>query len=140
VRDHVGIKPLYYADLNSSAAGRDAGEPQPGCLRSIVFASEVKSILASGLIKPDLDHESLHQFLTFLWVPDPNTLFRGIKTVPPGHFVRIRDGQLSLKQWWDISFDRIEEEHSEAWWQERVLETLDRVVKLEMVADVPLGS
>jgi asparagine synthase (glutamine-hydrolysing) len=37
------------------------------------------------LIKADLDHESLHQFLTFLWVPDPNTLFRGIKTVPPGH-------------------------------------------------------
>ena len=92
------------------------------------------------MIGPELDHEALHQFLTFLWAPDPNTLFRGIKTVPPGHFVRIRDGQLSLKQWWDISFDRIEEEHSEAWWQERVLETLDRVVKLEMVADVPLGS
>src|SRR5207245_3569441 len=83
---------------------------------------------------------SLHQFLTFLWVPDPNTLFRGIKTVPPGHLVKLRDNQLTVKQWWDISFDAIEEGRSEAWWQERVLETLDRVVKLEMVADVPLGS
>src|SRR5438132_8683915 len=140
VRDRVGIKPIYYADMSDKLqcaehSGRDAHTPS-----AIVFASEIKSILASGLIRPELDHEALHQFLTFLWAPDPNTLFRGIKTVPPGHFVTIRDGQLSLRQWWDISFDQIDEERSEAWWQERVLETLDRVVKLEMVADVPLGS
>src|SRR2546426_5920251 len=140
VRDRVGIKPLYYADMSDKLqcvvhSGRDARAPS-----AIVFASEIKSILASGLIRPELDHAALHQFLTFLWAPNPNTLFRGIKTVPPGHFVKIRDGQLSLRQWWDISFDQIDEERSEAWWQERVLETLDRVVKLEMVADVPLGS
>jgi asparagine synthase (glutamine-hydrolysing) len=140
VRDRVGIKPLYYADMSDRLqlvehVGRDARVPS-----ATIFASEIKSILASGLIRPELDHEALHQFLTFLWAPDPNTLFRGIKTVPPGHFVKIRDGQLSLRQWWDISFDQIDEERSEAWWQERVLETLDRVVKLEMVADVPLGS
>lgn len=140
VRDHVGIKPLYYADLNSSGAGRDAGEPHAGCVRSLAFASEVKSILASGLIKAELDHESLHQFLTFLWVPDPNTLFRGIKTVAPGHLVEWRNGKMSTRQWWDVSFDEIEQGHPESWWQERTLETLDRVVKLEMVADVPLGS
>src|SRR5439155_3315241 len=107
---------------------------------SIIFASEIKSILASGLVTAELDRESLHQFLTFLWAPDPNTLFHGIKTVPPGHIVKLRDGELTVRQWWDISFDRIEESKSEAWWQEQVLETLDRVVKLEMVADVPLGS
>lgn len=135
VRDHVGIKPLYYAE-----AGRDAGEPQAGCLRSVAFASEIKSILASGLVNAELDHESLHQFLTFLWAPDPNTLFKGIKTVPPGHLLEWRNGQITLRQWWDISFDDIETGKSETWWQEQVLETLDRVVKLEMVADVPLGS
>jgi asparagine synthase (glutamine-hydrolysing) len=140
VRDRVGIKPLYYACPGSSGAGRDAGEPQAGCLRSIAFASEVKSILASGLIKAELDREALHQFLTFLWVPDPNTLFAGVKTVPPGHVVTWRNNQLTVREWWDISFDSIEEGRSEAWWQEQVLETLDRVVKLEMVADVPLGS
>jgi asparagine synthase (glutamine-hydrolysing) len=123
-RDRVGIKPLYYASV----------------IGSFSFASEIKSILASGLIKAELDNESLHQFLTFLWAPDPNTLFRGINTVPPGHLVTLRGDELSVRQWWDISFDQIEEGKSEAWWQEQVLETLDRVVKLEMVADVPLGS
>jgi asparagine synthase (glutamine-hydrolysing) len=136
VRDRVGIKPLYYA----YQAGTDAGEPQAGCLRSIVFASEIKSILASGLVKAELDRERLHQFLTFLWVPDPNTLFRGIRTVPPGHIVTLRKNELNVREWWDISFDSIEEGKSDGWWQEQVLETLDRVVKLEMVADVPLGS
>jgi len=135
VRDRVGIKPLYYAE-----AGRDAGAPHAGCVRSIVFASEVKSILAGGLIKAELDQEALHQFLTFLWVPDPNTLFNGIKTVPPGHIVTWRDNRLTVREWWDISFDEIEEGRSESWWREQVLETLDRVTKLEMVADVPLGS
>jgi asparagine synthase (glutamine-hydrolysing) len=123
-RDRVGIKPVYYA-----TAGH-----------GFVFASEIKSILASGLIKAELDPEALHQFLTFLWAPDPNTLFLGIKTVPPGHLVTMRGDELNVRQWWDISFDQIEEGRSEAWWQEQVLETLDRVVKLEMVADVPLGS
>lgn len=132
VRDRVGIKPLYYA----TNSGQDARAPGG----SLAFASEVKSILASGLFKAELDHESLHQFLTFLWVPDPNTLFRGIKTVPPGHLVEWRDGKISVRQWWDLSFDDIEEGRSESWWQEQLLETLDRVVNLEMVADVPLGS
>src|SRR2546421_11526883 len=140
VRDRVGIKPLYYADMSDKRQFVEHSGQDARALSATIFASEIKSILASGLIRPELDHEALHQFLTFLWAPDPNTLFRGIKTVPPGHFVKIRDGQLSLRQWWDISFDQIDEERSEAWWQERVLETLDRVVRLEMVADVPLGS
>ena len=131
VRDRVGIKPLYYAYQKPD---RQGGQP------SLVFASEVKSILASGLIKAELDREALHQFLTFLWVPDPNTLFAGIKTVPPGHIVAWRDNQLTVREWWDISFDSIQAGRSDAWWQEQVLETLDRVTKLEMVADVPLGS
>jgi asparagine synthase (glutamine-hydrolysing) len=129
VRDRVGIKPLYYF------CGQDARAPGP-----LAFASEVKSILTSGLIKPELDHESLHQFLTFLWAPDPKTLFKDINTVPPGHFVKVLNGKATVHEWWDISFDEIEEGKDEAWWQERVLETLHRVVKLEMVADVPLGS
>jgi len=131
-RDRVGIKPLYYAQCQKP--DRQGGQP------SLAFASEIKSILASGLIKAELDKEALHQFLTFLWAPDPNTLFRGIKTVPPGHLARWRNNELTVRQWWDISFEQIEEGRSEAWWQEQVLETLDRVVKLEMVADVPLGS
>ena len=52
----------------------------------------------------------------------------------------MRAGEVCAQEWWDLSFDEIEEGKSEAWWQERTLETLDRVVNLEMVADVPLGS
>ncbi len=129
-RDHVGIKPLYYAHL--PAKGTDPG--------SFIFASEIKAILATGLISKAISAEALHQFLTFLWAPDPNTLFEGIKTVPPAHVLTFRHREISMRAWWDVSFDDIDNSRSEAWWQERLLETLDRVVSLEMVADVPLGS
>jgi asparagine synthase (glutamine-hydrolysing) len=130
VRDRVGIKPLYYAHLPARNEG-------PG---AFLFASEIKAILATGSVERALDSSALHQFLTFLWTPDPKTLFRGIRTVPPGHVLTWRDGEVSAREWWDVSFDQIEEGKSEQWWRDRVLETLDRVVKMEMVADVPLGS
>ena len=130
-RDRLGIKPLYYA----SVAGANGASP------SFVFASEVKGLLASRLIERRLDTTGLHQFLTFLWTPDPQTLFRGVKKVRPAHVLVVnRDGELREREWWDVSFDEIEESRDEAWWRERVLETLDRVVGMEMVADVPLGA
>lgn len=129
-RDHVGIKPLYYFH-------QPASDAQPG---SFIFASEVKAILATGLVERALDPEALNQFLTFLWAPDPNTLFKGIKMLPPAHVFTFREDSIKIEEWWDVSFDEIDEGRSEAWWQEQVLETLDRVVGMEMVADVPLGS
>jgi asparagine synthase (glutamine-hydrolysing) len=92
------------------------------------------------LIRAEIDPEALHQFLTFLWSPDPNTLFAGIKTVPPGHVLELHKDELRLTQWWDVSFEHIQEGKDENWWRERVLETFERVVKLEMVSDVPLGA
>ncbi len=134
-RDHVGIKPLYYAQCqkpdHEGPISADSG---------LIFASEIKAILASGFIKPDLNIGSLHQFLTFLWVPHPNTLFKRIKSLPPGHVLTFAEGKVRIDQWWDVSFEQIEEGRSEAWFRDRVLETLDRVVKMEMIADVPLGS
>ncbi|HEX8847644.1 MAG TPA: asparagine synthase (glutamine-hydrolyzing) [Pyrinomonadaceae bacterium] len=129
-RDRLGIKPLYYAQV----PGENGAPP------SFIFASEVKAILATGLVERAIDPESLNQFLTFLWTPDPHTLFRGIRKLPPAHALTLGEDGLSLREWWDVSFDEIEEGRSESWWQERVLETLDRVVGMEMVADVPLGS
>src|SRR5215203_924375 len=123
-RDHVGIKPLYYTLIRGA----------------FLFGSEIKSILATGLVKRELNPEALHQFLTFLWSPDPNTLFANVKTVPPGHLLHLQNDEVRLTQWWDVSFATIEEGKNEEWWRERVLDTLDRVVKMEMVADVPLGS
>jgi asparagine synthase (glutamine-hydrolysing) len=130
VRDHVGIKPIYYAFIPAKTDSPAA----------FIFGSEIKAILATRLVTPELNPEALHQFLTFLWSPDPNTLFANVKTVPPGHLVQLHDDDLTIRQWWDVSFDTIEEGKNEASWRERVLDTLDRVVKMEMVADVPLGS
>ncbi|HEX6624535.1 MAG TPA: asparagine synthase (glutamine-hydrolyzing) [Pyrinomonadaceae bacterium] len=132
VRDRLGIKPLYY----SITRGVDGA----AAVESLVFASEVKAILASGLVGRALDVEGLHQQLTFLWTPDPHTLFRDVWKVPPGHLLKWQDGRVSLREWWDVSFDEVEEGRGEEWWRERVLETLERVVGMEMVSDVPLGS
>jgi asparagine synthase (glutamine-hydrolysing) len=129
-RDRVGIKPLYYAHVSG----------ENGAQRAFLFASEVKAILATNLVGRSVDPESLNQFLTFLWTPDPHTLFRDIRKLPPAHALTICGDDLSLHEWWDVSFDEIEEGRSDEWWQERVLETLNRVVGMEMVADVPLGS
>ena len=101
-RDRVGIKPLYYAQVDGPRNSR-----QDVCAPRFVFASEVKAILASGLIKPELDVEALHQFLTFLWAPDPNTLFQNIKTVPPGHVLTLRENEVSVHQWWALAVDNI---------------------------------
>ncbi|HEX8142187.1 MAG TPA: asparagine synthase (glutamine-hydrolyzing) [Pyrinomonadaceae bacterium] len=126
-RDRLGIKPLYYARVPGSDA--------------FIFASEAKAILSSGLVKPALDIEGLNQYLTFLWTPDPFTLFDGIRKLPPAHVLTVRESsEPKIDEWWDVSFDEIEEGRSEECWRERVLETMDRVIGMEMVSDVPLGS
>jgi len=126
--DHVGIKPLYYAEVNNEAG------------QFFIFASEIKAILATGLVDCDINFEALNQFLTFLWTPHPHTLFRGISKLQPGHLLTFKQHHCTTTQWWDLSFTDIEEGRDEAWWADRVLETLDEVVGLEMVSDVPLGS
>jgi asparagine synthase (glutamine-hydrolysing) len=124
VRDRAGIKPLYYARVG----------------KKLVFASEIKAILASKLIAAALDFEGLHQFLTFLWTVPPHTLFKDIYQLPPAHFLTWKDGEASVKEWWDLDFSREERGRSEDFWREQVLETLDKSVEMEMIADVPLGA
>ena len=134
-RDRLGIKPLHYA----VARGRN-GEGD-----YFLFGSEIKALLATGLVERALDAEGLHQQLTFLWTPDPHTLFRGVRKLPPAHVLKLRCDDAggfteTSREWWDVSFDDIDEGRTEAWWREQVLETLERAVRMEMVADVPLGA
>lgn len=124
VRDRAGIKPIYYA-----AAGEN-----------FVFASEVKAILATKLLRAELDHEGLDQFMTFLWTPDSRTTFKNISKLPPAHYLKWKGGEISITEWWDLSFDAVETGKSESEWRDEVLETLDKVVQMEMLADVPLGA
>jgi asparagine synthase (glutamine-hydrolysing) len=123
-RDRTGIKPLYYARVGER----------------LVFASEIKAVLASKLINAELDFEGLHQFLTFLWTVPPHTLFKDIYQLPPAHFLVWKDGRINVREWWDLDFSREERGRSEDFWREQVLETLEKCVQMEMMADVPLGA
>jgi asparagine synthase (glutamine-hydrolysing) len=125
-RDHFGVKPFYYAQRG----------------RKLAFASEVKALLHVPEIEAEIDLESLHQYLTFLWVPDPETMFRGIHKLPAGHCATFRDGQLKIKQYWDLRFPPANAYYprSEADLAGEVRERFRQSVAAQMVSDVPIGA
>jgi asparagine synthase (glutamine-hydrolysing) len=120
-RDRLGVKPLYYAT--------DAGR--------FYFASEVKSLLPA-LRPPRVNSEALADYLTFLWTPDPDTLFEGIHKLPPGHFATFAGDRLSIHEYWDMSYAA--DERSESEWIDAVREGVQAAVRRQLVSDVPLGS
>jgi asparagine synthase (glutamine-hydrolysing) len=120
-RDRLGVKPLYYAMDGDS----------------LHFASEVKALLPA-LPPPRLNHAALADYLTFLWTPDPDTLFEGIHKLPPGHYATFADGRLSIHEYWDAEY--VIEERSEAEWADVLREGVQDAVRRQMVSDVPLGS
>ncbi len=122
-RDRLGIKPLYYAETPAGFA----------------FASEIKAILTIPGVRREVDLEALHQYLSFLWTPDPKTIFQGIEKLPPGHFLIYKDGRAEVRQYWDLEFNE-DETLSEQEWVERVREQVERSVRLQMISDVPLGA
>jgi asparagine synthase (glutamine-hydrolysing) len=125
-RDHFGVKPFYYF--------------QQG--RRFAFASEIKALLEVDGIEAQLDAESLHQYLTFLWVPDPKTMFRGIYKLPAGHYAIFQGGELSIHQYWDLTFPAASASYprSEKDLTEEVRERFRRAVESQMVSDVPIGA
>src|SRR5579863_4570909 len=125
-RDHFGVKPFYYFHSGISFA----------------FASEIKALLQVPGIEAELDADSLHQYLTFLWVPDPKTMFRRIVKLPAGHYAIFRNGALKLSQYWDLAFPDALHEYtrSEADLTEEVRERFQRSVEAQMVSDVPIGA
>src|SRR5258708_13139675 len=125
-RDHFGVKPFYYFHDGQRFA----------------FASEIKALLQIPEIEPELDPESLHQYLTFLWVPDPKTMFRRILKLPAGHYATLRKGELKLTQYWDLTFPAASQGYvrSEADLAEEVRERFRRSVEAQMVSDVPIGA
>ena len=120
-RDRLGVKPLYYIRRDGLFA----------------FASEVKALLPL-LGRPELEPTALADYLTFLWVPDPKTAFREILTLAPGHYAWVEADRVSIRQYWDLSFEP--EERPEGEWREAVAETVQRSVVRQTVSDVPLGS
>jgi len=125
-RDHFGIKPFYYVHQG----------------RHLAFASEVKALLEVPGIESEIDPESLHQYLTFLWVPDPKTMFRGVRKLPAGHYAILREGQLNLTNYWDLTFPpyRSAFPRSERELCDEIRERFRRSVEARMVSDVPIGA
>jgi len=125
-RDHFGVKPFYYF--------HDDGR--------FAFASEIKSLLQLPEIEAELDLQSLHQYLTFLWVPDPKTMFRRILKLPAGHCATVRNGELKITQYWDLTFPAANQKYSrsEADLTEEVRERFRRSVEAQMISDVPIGA
>ncbi len=125
VRDRVGIKPLYY----TKAGGR------------LVFASEIKALLTLDAVNAKIDENSFFDFLSFLTVPAPNTLFEGIKKLPGGTWMLIRnDGAIEEQRYWD-AFDGINEfpDATIAELGGNVLNELRTSIDLRKSADVPVG-
>lgn len=125
-RDHFGVKPFYYVHRGSKLA----------------FASEVKALLEVPQIAAEMDLESLHQYLTFLWVPEPKTMFKGIFKLPAGHCATFCDGELKIRQYWDLSFPLAHAQYprSDADLAEEIRERFRQSVEGQMVSDVPIGA
>ena len=123
-RDRLGIKPLYYTE----------------CDGDFVFGSEIKAILENPSVNPTMDLESLSLYLSLKYVPAPRTLFAGIHSLQPGHFLRISKGRIEIKRYWDISFSKPERVLSEQEYADQLLELLRESTRLHLRSDVPFGA
>ena len=122
-RDRAGQKPVHYAEKR----GR------------LYFGSEIKSLLAAGAVEPRLDLAALDHYLAFLYTPPEGSIFEGVKKLPPGHFLRFRDGRVEIKQYWQVaaqeSFRGTERDATDM-----LRGVLQDAVSSQMMSDVPLGA
>jgi asparagine synthase (glutamine-hydrolysing) len=127
-RDRVGKKPLHYA-----LAGR-----------TLVFGSEIKSLLQHPGVKREINLRAISDFLSFGYVPDPETAFAGVRKLPPGHTLTFKDGVSTTRRYWDFDYSRDPgrsgPERREEDYIERLRELIAESVRLRLESDVPLGA
>ncbi len=129
-RDRIGIKPLvYYWDGTH-----------------FVFASEIKALLCDPAISKEIDFQALQLYLAFSYIPAPLTIFKNVYKLNPGHSLILKDGQISIKKYWEIDHS-VDSELSAGDrprltddLKQQLQSSLGRAVKDRMVADVPLGA
>jgi asparagine synthase (glutamine-hydrolysing) len=130
-RDPMGIKPLYYAQAGSY----------------FLFASEVRTLLGTGLVQPRIDPAGLVNYLTFGSAYDPLTLAEGIRALPPGHTLTWESGVVSESSYWDLvdapeaagQYSAESFAGNEKQVVERLQSLLEEAVRLQIVSDVPVG-
>src|ERR1700722_1256481 len=120
-RDRVGIKPLYYFLSKSS----------------LLFASEIKAILADPEVRPEVVPAMIDRLLMFNFLPGEDTLLRGIRKLAPGSYLLVKDGKIEIKQYWDLDFPKSNLSLPEA--EEQLAALLEESVRLHMISDVPVG-
>ena len=126
-RDHVGVKPLYFAI--------DA--------QQLVFGSEIKAILASGRVARQLDVDALAQYLSWEYVPGAATLIRDIRRLEPAHTLELdlATGRMELRRFWDPATGSDPAfTHGVPDWEDAVDQAIRQAVRRQLVSDVPLGA
>ncbi|MGH8497133.1 MAG: asparagine synthase (glutamine-hydrolyzing), partial [Gammaproteobacteria bacterium] len=123
-RDHLGQKPLYYAEHQ----GR------------LLFASEIKAIVAAEPALRQLDPEALDQYLALRVIGSPRSMFAGVRKLPPGHWLRFAEASgLEIGRYWDLSYEpKLEGSDEEL--TDRLEQELIEALRLHMVSDVPVGA
>lgn len=124
-RDRLGIKPLFYAEAKDQ----------------FLFASELKAILSHGSVRRELDPEALDHYLTFMYVPAPRTIIRGVRKLLPGHTLTLKDGKAAIHRYWQLPEpgDLLEGGSLEA--AAGDLEgLLQDAVRCRLMSEVPLGA
>ncbi len=125
-RDHMGIKPLLYAHVG----------------HGLVFASEMKAIVASGLVDPEIDPIALRMLLTYGSVYQPRTMLRGVNMLLPAHRLIVESGRERLERYWSLDVERHARLGSRPYEElvDEVGAKLSESVRLQLVSDVPLGA
>ena len=125
-RDQVGIKPLLYTRIG----GR------------LIFASEIKALLASRMVKPQIDPVSLRLLLTYGSIYQPHTMLQGIKMLLPAHRLIIEGGRERIEHYWSFGLDRYPDLRDQPYDElvKHVGNALEESVRLHMVSDVPVGA
>jgi asparagine synthase (glutamine-hydrolysing) len=123
-RDRVGKKPLLYARTATA----------------FVFGSEFSALLRHPSVGREIDRAALDDYLTFMCVPAPQTAYRDIRKLEPGHSLTLtRDGEVRTRRYWEPDFSkkvRLTEEEAGA----RALELLREAVRVRLMSEVPLGA
>ena len=126
VRDRAGQKPLFYVVLPDG---------------SLVYASELPALLATGLVaRDDVDAAAVDQYWTLGYTAGERTFYRGIQRLRPGSLIRWRDGRHEKKRYWQVTFEQGEDSGRPiAAYADELSELLQDAVKLRLLADVPVG-
>jgi len=122
-RDRLGEKPLYYY-LDD---------------KKFVFASEIKAILEDRAIKREIENQGMVNYFAFGHSIAPDTIYKGIKKLLPGHFLIFRNSKINIKEYWSLDNFSKKEDKGERFYKEEIQKSFEKSVKEKLVSDVPLG-